>query len=151
MQNRKGSETYVCSKRAELLCVLLPMIQGDLGGQIFQLSKISKRQLQTQDAEQDGISTDPRSYRVWSGKIAHADHDARALSDQAVVLPQGGNSNLGMSEVWLDALTKVKPQSSISAVCAAAPLEFFCIMILRCELSFFVYSASFSLLSSHLI
>jgi hypothetical protein len=150
MQNRKGSETYVCCKRSELLCVLLPMIQGDLGGQIFQLSKISKRQLQTQDAAaQDGISTEPRSYRVWSGKIAYADHDSRAISDQAVVLPQGGSSNLGMSEVWLDALTKVVPQPNVSAVCAAEPLDLYCLPTLRCALTFCILCL-FALLSSPL-
>lgn len=39
LQMRKGGETFVCSHRAELLSILLPIIQGDVGGLIFSLLK----------------------------------------------------------------------------------------------------------------
>ena len=39
LQMRKGAETFVCQHRAHLLCVLLPAIQGDVGGIIFSLLK----------------------------------------------------------------------------------------------------------------
>ena len=39
LQMRKGGETFVCTHRAELLGILLPIIQGDVGGIIFSLLK----------------------------------------------------------------------------------------------------------------
>jgi len=39
LQMRKGTEAFVCSHRAELLGILLPIIQGDVGGLIFSLLK----------------------------------------------------------------------------------------------------------------
>ena len=40
-----GSEAFVCARRAELLCVLLPFVQRDVGGHLFSLRKWSKRSM----------------------------------------------------------------------------------------------------------
>lgn len=67
LEMRKGSEAFFSARRAELLCILLPIVQGNVGGQLFSLCKWSKRMLfQGKKAETGrGYVT----FRVWSGKL----------------------------------------------------------------------------------
>ena len=72
IQMRKGAETFVCTHRAHLLSVLLPAIQGDVGGSIFSLRKWSKRMMA--GLEEEG-SRRPVRFRLWSGKLAVVQED----------------------------------------------------------------------------
>ena len=73
LHTRKSAETFVCLQRADLLSVLLPLIQGDVGGLIFSLLKWSKRMM-TGDAA--ASTRAPVRFRLWSGRLAVVREDA---------------------------------------------------------------------------
>jgi hypothetical protein len=74
---RKGSETFVCLHRAELLGTLLPIIQGDIGGLIFSMVKWSKRMIAGLASQDSRV---PVRFRLWSGKLAVIQEDSSVCS-----------------------------------------------------------------------
>eukprot|EP00960_Hanusia_phi_P076366 768551-Hanusia_phi.AAC.8 len=91
LQQQKASEAYSCVQRAELLSVLLPIVQGDVGGQIFSLLKWSKQMLWA--GKLDESYRNYAKYRIWSGKITVIEED----------------NSIASSEICIHEISKVQP------------------------------------------
>jgi len=63
----KVTETFMCGKRAELLSVLLPIIQKDEGAPIFELSKW--RKAMHIDCNSPAAARPFAWYKLWAGKL----------------------------------------------------------------------------------
>ena len=80
LQLQKSAEAYSCLQRAELLSVLLPIVQGDVGGQIFSLLKWSKQMLWAGSLDESYRKF--AKYRIWSGKITVIEEDNEIASTE---------------------------------------------------------------------